>query len=105
MPVFYRAALWVEWWCVGDQAMIEYLLSCVTNIGKKAAQGWGRVIRWEIESCEEDFSIWRDGELMRGIPGDDAMADGGVYDFQHYGIRPSYWKSSNQMMLAMPGGK
>ena len=99
MPVFYRAALWIDWWCVGDRERIEYLLLCCTHVGKKAAQGWGRVIRWEIESAPEDWSVWRDGKLMRGIPDD----SGGAH-IQHYGVRPSYWLSANQMMLVMPNG-
>lgn len=97
MPVFYRAASWVEWWCVGDRERIEYLLSCCAHIGKKTAQGWGRVSQWEIEEAPEDWSVWRDDELMRGIPGE-------LGDLQHYGIRPSYWLPANQTMLVMPNG-
>ena len=102
MPVFYRAALWVEWYAIGDKAEIEHLLSTVTHIGKKAAQGWGRVTRWDIEPLTEDWSVVRDGRLMRGVPIDDAQALGVEYDRAHYGIRPSYWKADNQMWLAVP---
>lgn len=102
MPVFYRAALWVEWYCVGDEAEIEHLLSTVTHVGKKASQGWGRVTRWEVESIADDWSVVRAGRLMRGIPIDDAQALNVEYARVYYGIRPSYWKASNQMMLAMP---
>ena len=56
MPVFYRVAEQVEWYCVGDKARIEALLSTVTHIGKKRAQGWGRVIRWEVEPWPKDWS-------------------------------------------------
>lgn len=102
MPIFYRAALWIDWWCVGDRAEIEYLLSTVTHLGKKAVQGWGRVIRWEIEPCAEDWSVWRDGELMRGVPAQDVEGRG-MFNIAHYGIRPSYWYRHNQMPLAVPG--
>lgn len=101
MPIFYRAALWIEWYCVGDAQRIGHLLSTVTHLGKKACQGWGRVYRWEIEGIDEDWSVWKDSRLMRGIPIDDAVGHGKV-NLAHYGIRPSYWKSSNQMMLAVP---
>jgi len=104
MPVFYRAALWVEWYCVGDKAEIEYLLSTVTNLGKKAVQGWGRVSRWQIETWPDDWSVWRGGELMRGVPFEDTREAGRPFDMTHYGIRPSYWKHDNQTMLAMPDG-
>jgi len=104
MPVFYRAALWAEWHCVGDRVEIEYLLSTATNLGKKGSQGWGRVRRWQIEPWPDDWSIWRDDELMRGVPFEDTREAGRPFDIAHYGIRPSYWKQDNQMMLAMPDG-
>lgn len=100
MPVFYRAALWVEWYCMGDRSEIEHLLSTVTHMGKKASQGWGRVSQWAIEPWPEDWSVWRsDGKLMRGIPVEDTRD---MVDFMVYGIRPSYWKSNNQMPLVRP---
>lgn len=102
MPIFYRAALWVEWYCVGDKSEIKRLLSTLTHLGKKGTQGWGRVSRWEVSRWPHDWSIVREGRLMRGIPEDQAQVLGISYDKAHYGIRPSYWKSSNQKMLAVP---
>lgn len=103
MPIYYRAALWVEWYLVGEPERIRELLSTVTHLGKKTAQGWGRVIRWEIEPVDEDWSIWKDGKLMRGIPPEHAK-DQVPLDlaFIHYGIRPSYWDKRNQMLLLVP---
>lgn len=100
-PVFYRSALWVRWYCVGDKAEIARLLSTCTNIGKKTAQGWGRVMRWEVESISDDWSIWKDGKLMRGIPAFEKPADytGNV---ALYGVRPSYWDKRNQIMVVLP---
>lgn len=104
MPIFYRACLWVEWYCIGDKAQLEYLLCTVTHIGKKRSQGWGRVSRWQIDPWPEDWSVWRsDGRLMRGIPLED-MPDKKPVDLLVYGIRPSYWKSSNQVPLVRPDG-
>ncbi len=100
MPIFYRPALWVEWYCVGDKTQIENLLAITTHLGKKASQGWGRVIRWDIESIPEDWSIWRAGQLMRGIPPEHAGDT--VTNLIYYGVRPSYWNPHNQMLLAVP---
>jgi CRISPR type IV-associated protein Csf3 len=100
-PVFYYVALQIEWYCVGDGAEIERLLSTVTHIGKKRSQGWGRVSQWEIEPCSEDWSVRRDGQLTRGVPMQDA--GGKPFRLQHYGVRPSYYRRTNQMPLAMPG--
>lgn len=99
MPVYYRAALYIDWWCVGDKSEIEHLLATVTHIGKKTAQGWGRVMEWAILSAPADYSIWRDGRLMRGVPPVDAPAHSKQGE---YGIRPSYWNHANQMVLALP---
>lgn len=99
--LFYRSALWVEWYCVGDKQAIEPLLSIVTHLGKKAAQGWGRVSRWEIAPVADDYSVWYGDALMRGIPPQDA---GPTHPTGVYGIRPSYWNRANQMLLALPGG-
>lgn len=101
MPIFYRATKTITWYCVGDGRRIAELLSTVTHIGKKAAQGWGRVIRWEIEPIQDDFSIWKEGELMRGIPAEEATGRG-LFPLANYGLRPSYYRKKNQALLAMP---
>lgn len=102
MPIFYRVAEWVEWYCVGDKAEIELFLSTLTHIGKKVSQGWGRVAEWSIERWPEDWSVWRDGQLMRGIPAEDIADLGKPYNLGNYGIRPSYWKANNKRLLAIP---
>lgn len=96
--LYYRAALWLEWYCVGEKQGIERLLSTVTHIGKKTSQGFGRVARWEVQSIADDYSIWYGDKLMRGVPPGDAPG----YPTGVYGIRPSYWNKANQMLLALP---
>lgn len=102
MPVFYRSALWVEWFCYGNRDEIEALLSTTTHIGKKGTQGWGRVGRWEIDTTDMDFSISRRGHLMRGVPPGSLPPDVTTYSMGLYGIRPSYWIAHNQMDLILP---
>src|SRR5690606_10067970 len=41
MPVYYRHALYVDWYARGDRAEIERLLPFCSHLGKKSAQGWG----------------------------------------------------------------
>lgn len=103
MPVFYRAALRVEWYCVGDGAEIERLLSTAAFLGKKRSQGWGRVMRWEVKPWAEDWSVWRDGRLARGVPVADVCERGEPFRLAHYGVRPPYYRPNNQMPLAVPG--
>lgn len=101
MPIFYRVAIRINWYCIGDKREIEQLLSTVTHLGKKRSQGWGRVIKWEIESWPHDWSVWRDGRLTRGVPPQDVEGKGS-FNLLHYGLRPSYYRKQNQMLLAMP---
>lgn len=94
MPVWYRHALSVSWYVVGDGAAIERLLCCATHIGKKHAQGWGAVLRWRVEPWHADWSVYgEDGRLMRAIP-----AERGI----RTGIRPSYWMAKNHTVCQVP---
>jgi len=102
MPVFYRTAQWVEWYCVGDINKLSPLVHMITHLGKKNSQGWGRVIRWEIKRVDEDYSIWREGKLMRGIPRYHWPRDLGEPSIGLYGVRPPYWDQRNQMELVLP---
>ena len=93
MPVFYRAACAVSWYVVGDGDRIMQLLSTLTHIGKKTSQGWGAVSRWEIKPWPEDWSLYRNGHVMRAIP-----AETGTL----YGYRPSYWLPRNKTPCLLP---
>ena len=99
MPLFYYAALRVEWYAVGERTAIADLLSTCTHLGKKGAQGWGRVAEWHVDPWPEDWSTWRDGQLTRGVP---AFEQPHATNFLYYGLRPSYYRRENQMRLAVP---
>lgn len=100
MPVFYFVGFKIEWYCVGDKSGVESLLSTVTHIGKKAAQGWGRVSEWFVEDWHEDWSERRDGQLTRGVP---VALDEALYlNALQYGIRPPYYMRENQTLVNMP---
>lgn len=101
MPVRYYVADRIEWYVVGEQARIEALLTTCGWIGKKTAQGWGRVIDWCVEPWPEDWSVRRDGRLTRGVPVLDATEEE-RQRVMVYGVRPGYYKRSNQMPVAMP---
>jgi len=101
VPIYYRVALFIEWYCVGKRRRIKELLSTVTHVGKKTSQGWGRVSDWSIESWPDDWSCYGPGgELMRGIPL--AMNTRRAGDTISYGIRPSYYRTENNRILAVP---
>lgn len=101
MPIFYFSALYVDWYCVGEQQAIQELLSDVWAIGKKTVQGWGRVAEWIVEPWSEDWSTWRGTEPMRAIPA--ASLD--KFDMGRvrlHGFRPPYWKAENQTLCLLP---
>lgn len=101
MPIHYFAAARVEWYCVGDRRAIEALLSTCTHLGKKTAQGWGRVAAWTVEPWPEDWSVRRGGQLTRAIPLQDARPEE-TGRLMFYGLRPSYYRKENQMPVVMP---
>lgn len=93
--VYYRHAVYVEWYCVAVKEEIENLLQFCTHIGKKTAQGWGSVLKWEVIEWPEDWSIRGPGNrLMRNVP----VKDGGFL----YGLRPSYWNERHIFGCKMP---
>src|SRR5690606_11987587 len=94
IKVYYRHAQFVDWFCDGDKAEIEALLKFCTHIGKKTSQGWGSVLRWEVESWPQDWSIRCGRRLMRAVP----VREKGYL----YGVRPSYWLSRHQFPCLMP---
>lgn len=93
MPIYLRHGYVVRWYAVGGIERVRDLLAQVTHLGKKTAQGWGRVNRWEVEPWAHDWSTWQGERLMRAIP-----APSGIY----YGVRPPYWRAGNQTTCALP---
>jgi CRISPR type IV-associated protein Csf3 len=99
MPIFYRVAEKIIWYCIGDRERITELLLTVTHIGKKRSQGWGRVMQWDIIEITDNWSTHKDGHLTRGIPVFDASQP---CDLMYYGLRPPYYSKWNQLPIARP---
>lgn len=88
-------APYVEWYLRGNKEQIELLLPFCTHIGKKSSQGFGSVLKWEIEETERDwYKNDNAGRLMRAIPSNKGTC--------LYGIRPSYWHQRHQFLCVMP---
>jgi len=98
--LYYRSALYIDWYALGDKDIIIDLLRFVTNLGKKTAQGWGAVLRWEVIDWHEDWSIRGpknqrgQQKLMRALP----MERSSVV----CGLRPSYWLPRHQFQSVIP---
>lgn len=95
IKVYYRHCLHLDWYVDGDKEAIERLLAHVTFIGKKASQGWGSVLSWQVEAWPEDWSVRNgQGELVRSVPIDKPSFI--------YGLRPSYWNPKHQFNVVLP---
>jgi len=81
------------WYAVGDPDRVRTLLREVMHVGKLHGHGQGRVQGWEIEEIDEDWSVTKDGRLMRRMPASWCEGDGGV---RRGTIRPPYWHPSRQ---------
>lgn len=96
VPVFYRHALYVDWYAMATADKLKRLLAFATHLGKKTSQGWGAVLRWEVETWHADWSVRNDdGQLMRAIPTNDQNAP-------VIGVRPSYWNQRHQFPCVLP---
>jgi len=102
MPIFYKVVDKITWFAVGDAAKIEQLLFTMTHIGKKTSQGWGEVIRWQVEPIAEDWSSWKDGKLTRAVPLQNLTGHSFPLNMTRYGVRPPYYLADNQCFVAMP---
>ena len=101
LPLYVRTTPAIHWYCVGDKAGIEDLLSGCAGLGKKRAYGYGQVHHWEVSTHDHDWHLWRENTLMRCIPLDavDRPADFGILQ---WGWRPPAWLPANRILCAMP---
>lgn len=95
----------VTWYAYGDMEKVAELLSPIAAMGKKKCQGNGSVLRWEITPMQEDWSEWRNNQLMRSIPGPLAknVQWHGGFNAQHTAFRAPQWHAGNQAMCVTKG--
>jgi len=95
IKLYYRHALYVDWYCVGEPVELAALLRFCMHIGKNGGDGWGEVSRWEIQNWPKDWSIrGPGGKLMRAVPAQKSSVI--------YGLRPSYWEQRHIVPCKMP---
>lgn len=92
----------IIFWCVGHKKEVQELLDLMIGVGKKTAMGFGIVCRWEVEECDEDYSMEHPVHgLMQPIEVETADK---VYDapVMQYAIKPPYWKAKNMRLCYVP---
>lgn len=102
MPVYTLHSNRIDWYAVGNAGEIRELLATCFHIGKKRGQGWGAV-EWHVEEWHEDWSVVRDGHLMRAVPAPQLPAGvAHTFSMLHCGYYPPYWLHEHQTLCAVP---
>jgi len=94
----------VYFYCCADKKEIQRLLSNLTHLGKKTSVGGGRIREINITSTAEDYSMYKDGEVMRPIPTKvdprPVIQEGMRWSQSTY--KPPYWDKSQTTLCRMP---
>jgi hypothetical protein len=104
LPLFLRLTPRIDWFCVGNPEKIKSLLDGITGLGKKRGQGFGQVYQWEVVEIKEDWSLTRDGELMKPVPNHvfKELGIGKFYNLMKWGWKPPIWLPENKDICFMP---
>lgn len=92
----------VSFYCNGDKSELERLLSHLRSVGKKTDIGGGRIKKISITGASEDYSFFKDDNVMRPIPVSMKIPlfEGARIQRQPY--KPPYWSKSNMSMCYVP---
>ena len=92
----------ITFYCNGDEQELNRLLKHLTHIGKKSSIGGGRVRNIKITPTSEDYSFFKDEQVMRPIPAkmNVPLIQGMIFEQQPY--KPPYWDKNNVTMCIVP---
>jgi len=92
----------ITFYCNGDKEELSRLLSHLRHIGKKTSIGGGKVININITETTEDYSFFKDNQIMRPIPAtmNIPLVEGMIFQQSNY--KPPYWNSQNKTMCYVP---
>ena len=98
----------ITFWAMGHKDEVQAMLDTMQAVGKKYSAGYGLVDRWDVEDCDEDYSLWHpDYGLMRPVEVDGEEAkwlDLSGYPIMQYAVKPPYWKEKNLRLCYVPIG-
>ena len=95
MPLNYSEE--VVFYAKGVKKEIERLLHFLEFLGKKRAYGYGKIKSFNISETEADYSIIKDGLLMKALPLEVAteLFNKSFSNIALMAYRPPYWDKSN----------
>lgn len=102
MPIVLNSCKEIIFYIRGDMQEVERLLTeNISYLGKNGSQGFGQIKEWQFEETEEDYSIFKDDNLMRPIPAIHYENENLIK--QEHPLTPPYWREE-RIMCIMPGG-
>lgn len=108
IPLRIRTVDRVAWFAVGNRReILKILQRHILSIGKKVADGYGRVSEWTVERTAEDCSWYARHErgrvLMRPLPIVSGVPSGLVGFRQDFGAAcPPYWHPERYTEIVVP---
>ncbi len=104
VPISVRNITQIAWFAHGDKKEIKNILSRVSSVGKHINIGYGKIYKWEVEECEEDFSVIANNKiLMKTIPLElisEFKANSWAASYGSF--KPPYWHPDNYCEIAVP---
>jgi len=104
LPLFLRLTPRIDWFAIGTRYQVEPLLNDVSGLGKKRSQGFGQVSKWVVKEVKDDWSLVREGELMKPVP-NVVFKELGItqlYNLLQWGWKPPIWLPENKNLCFMP---
>lgn len=110
MPLVLKSYKIITFYVRGDMEEIKRLLeNYIFYLGKKGSQGYGQIRKWEFEETDENYSIFKDGKLMRHVPAEACqkyiekkMKKQEPIDVREKAIIPPYWRNDHRELCLMP---
>ena len=104
LPLFLRNTNRIDWFAVGDRVELHRLLEQCTHLGKARSCGYGEVLKWDVTEIENDWHLWRNGNLARPIPYEyfAPLNHKERLPMMSWAWRPPGWMDCNRELCVMP---
>ena len=104
MPLVVKSYKIISFYVRGDMEEIKRLLETyVYFLGKKGSQGFGQILRWEFEEIKENYSLFKDGMIMRSIPCKELdLKEFTEVNIERVPVIPPYWRNDCRELCFLP---
>ena len=92
----------VFFYCNGDKEELKRLLKHLRAVGKKTDIGGGRIKKIVFTETSEDYSFFKDDQVMRPIPTSMKIPMFEGARIQRQPFKPPYWSKTNIGMCFVP---